>query len=261
MKKTTIIHLCVLFLTTIFLNQAFSQNSDVTVPVVEGKKSYVIENSAYKLGYADNYGIPVWSMYKYMAGMSTGTSTTKEGWKVDSRVKGYKLTEKDILNMGVNQVPVQLFPKEHGKSHVENLSDSFYTSNLLFMSKQLKENVWDRITKSFEDLAKKHGIIYIFSGPVFEKEALKVKWISNNRVAVPSHFYRIALYLEDGRWVCKCYRFVNRIPTDYERNCSLDEFAYNIYQLEADVGIDFFNRDIDANFRQEKMKYLEGRVK
>lgn len=261
MKKTIIAHLFLLCLTSVFLNQAFSENLEVTDPVPDGKNSYVIENSAYKLGYAGNYGVPVWSMYKYMAGMSAGTSTTKEEWKADSRVKGYRFSEKDVLNMGKNLVPVQLFPKEHGKSNAENLADSFYTSNLLFMSKQLKEHVWDRITKSFEDLAKQHGSIYIISGPVFEKEALKVRWISNNRMALPSHFYRIALYKEEGRTVCKCYKFLNRIPTDYERNCSLEEFSYNIYQLESDVGIDFFSRETDANFRHEKMQYIDRKGK
>ena len=141
------------------------------------------------------------------------------------------------------------------------LESSFLTSNVLFMSKQLKESIWDKINRSFEDLAKKNGIVYVISGPVFEKDALKIKKILNNHVSVPSFFYKLAIFVQDGKTICKCYRFANRIPTDYERNCDIEEFSYNLYQLEADTGIDFFDRDIDANFRQEKMKFLEKRIK
>ena len=254
MKKSVII-CCLAFL----LGRLSAQNLDITNPVTEGKKTYLIENSAYTLGFTGNYGIPSWSLYKFMLGMAHGTAVTKEEWKSDSRVKNYKLFAKDVSNAGTNLEPVQLFPKEHARYDSEAMESTFLTSNIVFMSRQLHEYVWDRITESFEEAAQKNGTIYIFSGPVFDKNPLKIKWILNNKVAVPTHFYRIAVYNEDGHTVCKCYRFANRIPTDYERNCDLEEFAYNIYQLEDDTGIDFFSRDMDANFRQEKLKYLEKR--
>ena len=81
----------------------------------------------------------------------------------------------------------------------------------------------------------------------------------NNRVATPSYFYRIALYFVDGKPAYKCYLIKNRIPTDYDRSCDVEEFNYNIFQLEADTGIDFFESFIDVNFRQDKMKFLENK--
>ncbi|GEM_PF-1494800 len=236
-----------------------AQLLNVTAPYTELKNAYTIENDSYSVGFAENYGIPIWSFYKFTSGMASGSSAAKEEWQVDSRVKGYKITPKDLANL--NQEPVQLFPKEHASNASMVVQSTFLTSNILFMPKQLKDSIWQRLTESFENIAKKSGIVYIFSGPIFEKDSFKIKYTLNNHVAVPIAFYRIALYVEDGKAVYKCYRFPNRIPTDYERNCDLEDFSYNLYQLEADTGIDFLDRDIDKNFRQEKMEYLEKRIK
>ena len=234
---------------------------NVSEPIFDGKTGYTIENSAYKLGFTENYGLPSWEMHKLEPKMLAGSAGGKEEWKSDSRVKGYKISTKDISNAGTNLEAVQLFPKEHAKNDTAAFESSFLTSNVLFMSKQLKESIWERINHSFEELAQKNGAVYVISGSIFEKDSLKIKKILNNHVSVPSFFYKLALFVQDGKTVCKCYRFANRIPTDYERNCDVEEFAYNLYQLEADTGLDFFDRDIDANFRQEKMKFLEKRVK
>ena len=236
----------------------FAQN--IGAPIYEGKNLYTIENTAYKLGFAENYGIPIWEMHALQPQMLSGEgSTVKPEWKVDSRVKGFRIAQKDIE--GQKLEPVQLFPKTHAMHDASVQETSFYTSNLVFMNKPLKDTIWEKITYSFELLAKKYGTVYLYSGAIFEKDALKLKYAFNNRIAIPTYFYRMILYFDNGKPVYKCYRIANRIPTDYERNCDIEEFAYNLYQLEADTNIDFFDRDVDSNFRQDKMKYLEKRVK
>ena len=235
----------------------FAQN--IELPVTTAKNAYTIENSAYTLGFAENYGIPIWEMHKLQPQMLSGGAAVNLAWKSDGRVKGFRISQKDID--GQKLEPVQLFPKSHAMNDTNAQESSFLTSNLMFMNKQLKDTVWERITYSFELLAKQYGTVYLFSGPIFEKDPLKIKYGFNNRVAIPTHFYRMALYFDNGKACYKCYRISNRIPTDYERNCGIEEFSYNLYQLEADTNIDFFDRDIDSNFRKDKMEYLEKRVK
>ncbi len=249
MKKT------ISFLAALALSlPLFAQN--VEKPVSNLKNSYTIENSAYSVGYAENYGIPIWEMHPLSPANLEGSFSALSDWKPDQRVKGYRITGKDID--GQKLAPVQLFPRTHAKNDLTAQESSFFTSNLVFMHPQLRDSVWERITYEFELLAKQYGTVYLYSGPIFEKESYKVKRIFNNWVAVPAYFYRIALYFVDGKPVYKCYRVKNRIPTDYEKTCSLEEIAYNIFQLEADTGIDFFESYIDVNFRQDKIKFLEG---
>lgn len=231
----------------------------IELPVSGAKNPYTIENSTYSVGFAENYGIPVWEMHVLQPQMLAGGATAKPEWKQDNRVKGNRISPKDIESIKLE--PVQLYPKDHAMNNTTAQESSYLTSNIVFMNKQLKDSIWENITSSFESLAQKYGTVYTYSGPIFEKESLKIKYLLGNRIASPSYFYRVVLYFEDGKPVQKCYRIANRIPPDYERNCDISEFAYNIYQLEADTNIDFFDRDIDANFRQEKMKYLEKRVK
>ena len=232
---------------------------EIAAPLSGAKNSYTIENTSYKIGYAENYGIPVWEMHILKPDMLVGQANVNEDWQVDSRVKGYRISAKDIANIKFEAV--QLFPKTHAMNDTTEQESSFFTSNIVFMYKQLKESLWDRTTKEFEDIAKKVGKVYVYAGPIFEKDVLKIKYINNNRIALPTRFYRLILYPEGEKFVYKCYCFQNRIPTDYERICELEEYACNLYQLEADTNIDFFDREIDSNFRQDKMKYLETRVK
>lgn len=235
----------------------FAQN--ISSPVSNAKNAYIIENSTYKVGFAENYGIPIWEMHLLLPQMLSGGAAAKEEWKSDSRVKGFRISAKDIA--GEKLEAVQLYPKTHAMNDTLAQESSFLTSNIVFMNKQLKDSVWARITSSFEALAQVYGSVYVYSGPIFEKDSLKSKYMLNNRVAVPLYFYRMVLYFDNGKACYKCYRVSNRIPTDYERNCILEEYSYNLYQLEADTNIDFFDRDIDSNFRQDKMKYLEKQIK
>ncbi|WP_294427486.1 DNA/RNA non-specific endonuclease [uncultured Treponema sp.] len=231
----------------------------VVAPVANGKNAYTIQNTTYELGFAENYGLPVWEMHELTPPMMAGLPSEKDEWKIDTRVKGYRITPKDLTSIKLEAV--QLYPKSHALNDYTAQDSAFFLSNVLFMHKQLKESVWDRITKSFEELTTQYGRSYVYSGPIFEKEMLKVKYMHNNKLAVPTHFYRIILYFDGDRAVYKCYCIPNRIPTDYERGCDLEEFSYNLYQLEAETNIDFFSREIDAFFRQDKMKYLEKKAR
>ena len=245
------------FLLFAFLAAAFPLFAQkIARPVSNLKNSYTIENSAYSVGYAGNYGIPVWEMHEFSPKMLEGSFTAQTDWKADDRVKGYRITKKDIE--GQKLEPVQLYPRTEAKHDLTAQASTFLTSNLVFMCTALRDNIWERITYSFELLAKQYGTVYMYSGPIFEKDSYKVKYMFNNRIAIPTAFYRIALYFVDGKPAYKCYVIKNRIPTDYDRICDLENFAYNIFQLEADTGIDFFESYIDVNFRQDKIKFLEG---
>lgn len=241
---------------TLLSSSIFAQNLET--PVSSGKNAYVIQNEAYILGFSDNHEMASWVFYKLTPKMFYGEADSELNWKADSRVKGFGISAKDIENVSIEAV--QLFPKKHSKNDSKVLSSSLLTSNVIFMNRYLKNSIWDKIDKKAEEIASSKGAVFVISGPVYEKNHLKTKYLLNNRLEIPTHFFRILFYFENNKPCFKCYRLLNRIPSDYDRRCDLSEFEYNIYQLEADTGIDFFDRDIDANFRQEKMKFLETRV-
>lgn len=245
------------FIFMLFMVMPLFAQEKLAEPVSNASDSYVIENSSYKLGFAGTYGSPVWEMHLLTPEMLSGTAEANTNWKVDNRIKGYRLTLKDFDS---RYEPVQLFPETHAQNNTENKESSYYLSNLVFMSRQLKESIWNKITESFEGIARTHKSAYLYAGPIFDKDSFKIRYILNNKIAFPSHFYRIILYYENGKPQCKCYKIPNRIPTEYERACSLEAFACNLYQLEAETNIDFFDREIDANFRKDKMKFLEGQI-
>ena len=65
-------------------------------PFANLKSAYTIENSAYSVGYAENYGILVWEMHSFSPELLEGTFSSQSEFKTDSRVKGYRITKKDI---------------------------------------------------------------------------------------------------------------------------------------------------------------------
>ncbi len=236
----------------------FAQKN-IALPAASLPDTYLIENPAYTVAFSGNYGIPIWEMHTLSTKVAPATANDKEIWKTDNRVKGYRLTPKDFEDTKLELV--QLFPKEHAGDNQEFRESSLLTSNIVFMNKLTKEMVWDKITNSFQIIASRMKTAYLYAGPIFDKNQMKIKYIMNNKVAVPTYFFRIALYFDEGKPAYKCYRIPNRVPTDYERSCNIDEYEYNIYQLEADTGIDFFERELDANFRQDKLKFLEKQVR
>lgn len=220
----------------------------ISAPVTNLPNSYKLENYAYSVGFAGNYGIPVWEMHMVTPYLFQKAWTVSYEWRTDNRVKGYRLTPKDFE--GTELEVVQLFPKEHAGDSVDNQESAFLTSNIVFMTKQIKESIWDKITNSFQEITEKMRLSYLYAGPVFDKNPLKTKYMMNNKVGTPLYFYRMALYFEDDKPVCKCYKIPNRHLTDYERKCDIDEYEYNVFQLEADSGIDFFPDEIDAQLKK-----------
>ncbi|MBQ0051375.1 MAG: DNA/RNA non-specific endonuclease [Treponema sp.] len=229
-----------------------------TLPVAADKTSYPIQNKAYSVGFSELYGLPIWSVYTYSPEMKKGIPSAAGEWTTDTRIKANRSTAKDFDAFNLNKT--QLFPKEHAISSAEAYKSTYLTSNILPMSAALKEHIWDRITDEIEDIGAKTGSVQVYSGPIFEQEFSKNRFLFGNRVSKPIAFYRILIYQDEGKWIFKCYKFPNRAPSDYEKVCDLKEFNYNLYQLEAETGIDFLNQNMDANFRKQKMEYLQNHI-
>lgn len=251
--KKTFLSLVLAFLPFICFSQAISE-----YPKTNDKNIYILKNDSYTVGFDDTYGLPVWSMYRYTPIMKMGVSNVAEEWVTDTRIKRNKTTAKEFDSL--NLYKTQMFPREHAMTYAETQKTTYITSNILPMTKSLKEGIWDRITQEIEQTAEQVGAVYVYSGPVFEKDFTKNNYLLSNRVVQPKYFYRLYIYFKDGKPFQKCYRFENHAPTDYEKKCDLNDFSYNLYELENDTNLDFFDQQIDASFRKEKMEYLEKRV-
>lgn len=229
-----------------------------SLPVASDKNVYTLQNSGYSVGFSDLYGLPVWSRYVYNPTLKTGVINVEEDWVTDSRIKSNRTTVKEFDSL--NLCKTQLYPKTHATTNSEVQKGTYLTSNILPMSASLKEFIWDRITEEIEELSPSCGNITVYSGPVFEQDFTRNRYLINNRVVMPKSFYRLYVYYQDDKAFYKCYKFANHAPTDFERKCELNTFSYNLYQLEAETGIDFFDSSVDVFFRKDKMKYLESHV-
>lgn len=233
--------------------------AELNPPEATDSTAYILENPSYKLCFSDKYGQAIWSFYKLTPKMMEGVFSTSEEYKIDGRIKNNRITPKEIDS--TNLTKVQLYPLTHAAFDTSAQKSVFLTTNLMLMSKQLEESIWEKLNIEIENLVRQQKEVYVISGPIFDKDNLKLKYIINGKVAIPAFFYRIVLYYQDDVPVYKCWKFSNRIPTDYERTCSIDNFGYNLYQLEAETGIDFFDASVDNYFRKDKMKYLQDHVK
>ncbi len=242
--KKTFLSLALAFAPFLCFPQAITE-----YPKANDKNTYVLKNDSYTLGFNDTYGLPVWSMYRYTPIMKMGVSNVAEEWVTDSRIKQNKTTAKEIDSL--NLYKTQMFPREHAMTYAETQKTTYITSNILPMPKSLKEGIWDRITKEIERTAEQAESVYIYSGPVFEKDFTKNKYLLSNRVVQPKYFYRICAYFKGGDLYYKCYKFENHAPTEYEKKCDLNDFLCDLNELESDINIDFFDQQLDASLRKE----------
>lgn len=138
---------------------------------------------------------------------------------------------------------------------------SYLYSNTAPMTTNLDRDrcAWVRLEKYIAFLAWRTQNVYVVTGSLYKpyklKRQLRYRLIGRNRVAVPTHFYKVILYEDhDGHLSIEAFVAQNSIliKTDEE----LDRFRINaddLDKLEGWTGLQFFNLLDKCTFRKPKV--------
>ncbi|WP_116125063.1 DNA/RNA non-specific endonuclease [Lewinella sp. IMCC34183] len=117
----------------------------------------------------------------------------------------------------------------------DTLADAtFYLSNVSPQARQFNQGVWRELEELVRDWAKTDDRLYVVTGPVITQPP-KGYIGRDNRVAIPTAYFKVLLDLEEPRQKGIAFLIPNEVSFR-----PLPEYVVSIDSVEAVTGLDFF---------------------
>lgn len=127
-----------------------------------------------------------------------------------------------------------LLPSKDRTRTIEENGTTFYFSNISPQKARLNRGGWMYLESYVREVAKRYGFVYVTVGGVFDRS--DERYIGDNRVTVPTHFFKVLLTVIDGKYASVGFVMPNTevVGDDY--------FSYitTVNRVEELTGIDFF---------------------
>lgn len=123
--------------------------------------------------------------------------------------------------------------KDRTRNYQEN-SATFFFSNISPQRARLNRGGWMYLESYVREVAKRYGFVYVTVGCVFDRS--EERYIGENKVTVPTHFFKVLLTKIDGR-----YTSVGFVMPNTE-NVGDDYLSYitSVDKVEEITGLDLF---------------------
>lgn len=196
----------------------------------KGLTTQVISHVGYTTSYNSNWLIPNWVAYELTATEVDGTyPRPKKPFEPDPLVKGKSAVHGDYSNSGYSRG--HMAPAADMKWSEQAMLESFYLSNICPQKADLNGGVWERLENRCRSLAKE-GSVFICCGPIISGTP---KRIGENKVAVPTGFYKVLCMKRKGKWQAIGFMFPNSACQG-----SMFDYACTVDEVEKTTGHDFF---------------------
>jgi endonuclease G len=196
--------------------------------------------------------VPVWVEYALTKTEATDKATSRVGtFKPDANLpKGKRAENADYSNSGYDKG--HMAPANDFTRSVEAMKSTFVLSNAVPQRHGVNGGKWAQLEAAVHALAAADGTVWVVSGPVFAGNK-PVKTIGRDKVAVPTHTYKVVLHvLPSGDK--EMFGFI--LPNINKPTGTLDSYTFSVSHIEKLTGLNFF----DALPAAEQKK-LEGASK
>jgi len=148
----------------------------------------------------------------------------------DKRIKGGSAKDSDYKKSGYDRG--HLAPSRDMAFSKETLFESFLFSNISPQVPQFNRGKWLELEKFARNIAIKHNLVYVVTGPIFKKN---IKKIGKSKIDVPSHFFKALLFYNEEK-----IEAIGFIMPNEKLQEELHFFACSIDYLEKEAEIDVF---------------------
>jgi endonuclease G len=115
------------------------------------------------------------------------------------------------------------------------MSESFYLSNMVpQVGKGMNQGIWKDLEEKVRLWALDRGEVFIYTGPIYAVTPSKT--IGENKVAVPSHLYKIVY--DPAR--VEAIAFI--MPNVKLKASDMPNYIVTVREVEAKTGLDFLSR-------------------
>lgn len=234
---TVLMILCLIFLLLYLKNN--QQHSDTTtvsgpppafdyLPV--SANTQIIRRPNFTIAYSEGNEQAEWVAYELTQDEVQGGTERSDDFREDPLVATGSASPEDYRRSGYDRG--HLAPAGDMGFSDQAMSESFYMSNISPQVPAFNRGVWKDLEEDVRKWAMEEGSLFIVTGPVFEGSR---KRIGNNKVTVPTYFYKVLLSYD--RTNSKAIAFL--MPNKGTQK-PVQSFAVSIDEVEKTTGIDFF---------------------
>lgn len=214
---------------------------------IPSKNPVLLCRKGYALSHDSDCKIPIWVAYVITKDQEIGKVDRTDDFRKDPDLKpGERAELSDYKGKGYDRG--HMAPAQDMSWDEDAMSESFLLSN---MAPQVgigfNRHIWQVLERHVRVWTKKRGELYVVTGPIFATN--EVKRIGNNRVCVPSHFYKV---IYDPRRV-EVIAFI--LPNQKLRTKDLPKYIKSVDEVEDYTDLDFLSK-----LKPKIEKRIESRV-
>lgn len=194
----------------------------------------IIKHKGFTLSYNSNYKQANWVAYLLTRPSTSLRTRFKRGdfFAPDPFIPGTDFTF-DYLKSGYDRG--HLAPAADMAFSYETMLESFYYSNMSPQLPSFNRCSWKKLEIQARKWANEYDSLYIVTGPIFDTNARKLKFIGKNKIVVPTSFFKVFLQKRNGIW--NAYGVI--LPNSNSK-LTFSLYHYSIDEIEKITGFDFF---------------------
>lgn len=197
------------------------------------KQGQIIQHTGYTLSYSNQMRTPQWVAWELTKAETRGEEERSSEFQTDPYVIGTKVETYDYSRSGYDRG--HMAPAGDMKWDKQAMQESFYMSNICPQDHNLNKGDWNDLEIKTREWARRYGKAYVVCGPIYQK-GKKIKYIGNNRVAVPHAFFKAILIYQKNKPMTMGFYFENKAGHQ-----SLEDYLVSIDELETMTDMDFFS--------------------
>lgn len=234
-------------------NSAYSDIKDGELPEIKDS-TYFVRNTKgrYAFHYEPKHAISQWVAYKLTRNDLKGEKVKRSNkFRPDSVVVArgwHTATDADYYRSSYNRG--HLVPSsDRNRTKIENVA-TFNYANVAPQHGRLNSGVWLMVESKVKEWAYAYNEVYVVAGSIVAEDT---KYIGENKVAIPTHFYKCVALCYEGKW----YGIGFVIPNEKDVSDDYTRYETTINKVEKLIGKDLFpNIEKIAGGKFERKKWL-----
>lgn len=201
---------------------------------IPGEKGDLLCRTGYALAHNPDHKTPDWVAEYLTSEKAKAVLARSNNFQADPDLESDHRAElSDYKNSGYDRG--HMAPAGNMRWSKVAMDESFFLSN---MSPQIgpgmNRGIWKNLEEKVRKWAIARGELYIFTGPIYKKSE-SIKTIGDNKVAVPTHFYKIIF---DPVRV-EAIAFI--MPNKKLKAEDLPKYIVSVQEVESETGLDFLS--------------------
>ena len=216
-----------------------------------GKQGELLCRKGFLLSHDSTNKTPIWVIEHLTVEKAQGSLPRYNKFQPDPDLKeGERAELADYRSSGYDRG--HMAPAADMKWDQQAMVECFYLSNMVpQVGKGMNQGIWKDLEEYVRTWAIDRGAVYIFTGPIYE-DGIK-KTIGKNKVAVPSHLYKIIYDPNKAEAIA----FI--MPNQKLDSADMPKYIVTIRDIEKKTGLDFLSnldQDVQGVIENKKAQGL-----